>query len=84
MRAERRTLLAFGAALAAVGVAVLVLAGGARGAGCDDTWTNTAGGVWGTPGNWSLDATPASNANVCITTAGNYNVTLTARSPSGL
>jgi hypothetical protein len=31
MRAERRTLLAFGAALAAVGVALLVLAGGARG-----------------------------------------------------
>jgi hypothetical protein len=43
-------------------------------AACDE-WTNTAGGLWGTAGDWSKGV-PTGETEVCITKAGSYTVTL--------
>ncbi|HEY1375703.1 MAG TPA: PEP-CTERM sorting domain-containing protein [Gemmataceae bacterium] len=42
----------------------------------DRTWTNTAGGNWGTAGNWSGGAVPTAADNALFTTPGTYTVTL--------
>jgi hypothetical protein len=44
---------------------------------CENSWTNTAGGSWSEPNNWSKKAVPASGEEVCITEPGTYTVTLT-------
>jgi hypothetical protein len=44
--------------------------------GCSDSWTNTAGGSWFTPGNWSTKAVPTSSDEACVTAAGTYTVEL--------
>ena len=42
---------------------------------CTDSWTNTSGGNFGTPGNWSTGSVPSSSDDACITAAGTYTVT---------
>jgi hypothetical protein len=69
-----------------------VMAGGAIGIGasnataavhptpapvCTDTWKTAASGSWSVATNWSTGVVPKSSANVCITVAGTYTVTLT-------
>ena len=69
-----------------------VIAGGAIGIGssnavaavhptpapvCTDSWTTAASGLWSVATNWSTGVVPKSSANVCITVAGTYTVTLT-------
>ena len=44
---------------AIVGMAALLTPSAAHAGGCTDSWTNTAGGSWFTPGNWSKEAPPA-------------------------
>jgi hypothetical protein len=39
-------------------------------------WTNTSGGNWSTPANWSPNQQPAASDDVVITTNGSYTVTL--------
>ncbi len=45
---------------------------------CTDTWTNSAGGDWGTAGNWSTGVVPGSGDVACITAPGTYAVEITA------
>lgn len=40
------------------------------------SWTNTAGGSWSVPANWSSGAVPAQDDDVSITTEGNHTFTL--------
>jgi hypothetical protein len=42
----------------------------------DYVWTNTAGGNWAIPGNWSGGVVPGAADNALFTTAGTYTVTL--------
>jgi Bacterial Ig-like domain (group 3)/PKD domain len=44
--------------------------------GCEDSWTNTAGGSWFEGGNWSKKAPPKEGEEACITAAGTYTVTM--------
>jgi hypothetical protein len=46
----------------------------ASASGCTDSWTNTAGGSWFTPANWSTKAVPTSSDEACIIAAGTYTV----------
>ncbi len=39
------------------------------------TWTNTSGGLWSIPANWSPNSLPEGGDDVFITTAGSYVVT---------
>src|ERR1039458_3022520 len=39
-------------------------------------WTNTAGGLWSVPANWSPNSVPGSSDDVFITANGSYSVTL--------
>jgi hypothetical protein len=43
----------------------------------DYTWTNAAGGAWGTGTNWSGGVVPIAIDNVAITLGGTYTVSLT-------
>ena len=61
------TLVAFGT----IGTSPAQAAGG-----CSDSWTNTAGGSWETPTNWSDGAVPTISDTVCITAPGTYTVTV--------
>ena len=64
------------AILAALATGALIGAGPALATGgCDDSWTNAAGGLWDTGTNWSTGAPPISTANACITLPGSYIVT---------
>jgi hypothetical protein len=67
----RRTRLGLWAWLA---LSLLLAAGPAR--GDDDTWTNTAGGNWGSAGNWSGGVVPTAADNALFTTAGTYTAVL--------
>ncbi|HTU78992.1 MAG TPA: IPT/TIG domain-containing protein [Solirubrobacteraceae bacterium] len=49
----------------------------ARAVGCQDSWTNTAGGSWAEGANWSNKAPPTTSEEACITVNGTYTVTLT-------
>ena len=40
------------------------------------TWTNTAGGNWSSPANWSPNQLPAATDTAVITNDGNYTVTM--------
>src|SRR5690349_1393702 len=42
----------------------------------DSVWTNTAGGNWSIPGNWSGGVVPGAADNALFTTAGTYTVVL--------
>ncbi len=44
--------------------------------GCSDNWTNTAGGSWETPTNWSEGSVPTISDTACITAPGTYTVTV--------
>lgn len=59
-------------------VVMMVTAGvaTASGAGCTDTWTNSAGGSWDTGTNWSAGHAPMSSDNACITASGTYTVVI--------
>jgi hypothetical protein len=48
----------------------------AHASGCTDSWTNTAGGSWFTPGNWSKGTVPGSEDEACVTANGTYTVTM--------
>jgi hypothetical protein len=41
-------------------------------------WTNTAGGNWSTPANWSPNAIPAADNTAFVTNSGTYTVTVNA------
>src|SRR5262249_12508068 len=41
-------------------------------------WTNTSGGNWSIPTNWSPNTVPGSNDNAFIIASGTYSVTLNA------
>ncbi len=43
---------------------------------CSDAWANPVSGSWNTAADWSTGAVPAATDNVCITTPGEYTVTL--------
>ena len=45
---------------------------------CSDSWANPVSGSWNTAADWSTGAVPTATDNVCITTPGEYTVTLTA------
>ncbi len=47
------------------------------------SWTNTAGGNWSVPANWSTGALPREDDEVLITAAGNYTVTLNVNATIG-
>ncbi|MGH2853218.1 MAG: beta strand repeat-containing protein [Solirubrobacteraceae bacterium] len=80
MDRERLIVIAITAAIAmTVGLAALA-PGAAHASGCTDSWTNTAGGSWFTPGNWSNNAPPTSEEEACITANGTYTVTMTQTS----
>ncbi len=49
----------------------------AHASGCDDSWTNTAGGSWFEGSNWSKGKAPASEEEACITAEGTYTVVMT-------
>ncbi len=40
------------------------------------TWTNTSGGYWSNPNNWSPNQVPSTNDTAVIAIAGTYSVTL--------
>jgi len=61
---------------AAVVLAALMPAD-ALAAGCTDSWARAESGPWSTPANWSTGSVPTSSDEVCITTSGEYTVTLT-------
>jgi fibronectin-binding autotransporter adhesin len=63
-----------GIAAAAVLTLIIWAPAAANASGCTDSWTNTAGGSWFTPGNWSTKAVPTSSDEACITAAGTYTV----------
>ncbi|HNQ87025.1 MAG TPA: CARDB domain-containing protein [Verrucomicrobiota bacterium] len=44
----------------------------------DIVWTNTSGGTWHTPANWSPNVVPTLTDNVLITTPGAYTVSITS------
>src|SRR5215475_8459351 len=44
----------------------------------DVSWTNAAGGLWSTPGNWSTNSVPGPSDRALITLSGTYTVTLDA------
>ncbi|MGA2865165.1 MAG: hypothetical protein ABSF95_11870, partial [Verrucomicrobiota bacterium] len=44
----------------------------------DIAWTNTAGGNWSAPANWSPNQAPGPADNAYITNAGTYTVTVSA------
>ncbi|HXR46268.1 MAG TPA: hypothetical protein VN784_02410, partial [Candidatus Limnocylindrales bacterium] len=44
--------------------------------GATITWTNTSGGVWSSPLNWSPNIVPRGSDTVQITAAGTYTVTV--------
>src|ERR1700684_623273 len=50
----------------------------AQGPSCTDTWTNAAGGDWSTASDWNEGTVPTSGDVACITTPGNYTVTISA------
>ena len=61
---------------AIVGLSVLAPSS-AHAGGCEDSWTNSAGGSWFVGANWSKKAPPASGEEVCITKSGSYTVEMT-------
>ncbi len=54
-----------------------VFASSQQALGATNTWTNTAGGAWGTPANWSLGRPPGPNDNVVIPDLGVAGANLT-------
>jgi hypothetical protein len=40
------------------------------------TWTNAAGGNWGTAANWNPNQVPGASDTALITSSGTYTVTL--------
>lgn len=54
----------------------------ARSQGATLSFTNTAGGSWGNPTNWSPNAVPGIADNVFITNAGTYTVLVTNALPN--
>jgi len=46
-------------------------------AACSDAWINPVSGSWSTAADWSTGSVPTGTDNVCITTPGEYTVTLT-------
>jgi hypothetical protein len=57
--------------------AISVILTAARGS--DIYWTNTLGGNWRVPGNWSPNQVPSTNDDVFITQDGTYTVTVDRR-----
>jgi len=64
------------AALAALLALAIWSPAAAHASGCEDSWTNAAGGSWYEGSNWSTKAPPASGEEACITAAGTYTVTM--------
>ena len=62
-----RTRLAVIATLAMITGLVALTPSAAHAAGCEDSWTNTAGGSWFEGSNWSKKAPPSSEEEACIT-----------------
>src|SRR5215467_8497898 len=60
--------------LGCVFAALIVAAFSGRGATV--SWTNTSGGVWSSPANWSPNIVPGFLDNAQITAAGTYTVTI--------
>ncbi len=80
LQTVNRERLAFAAIAAAMALTIgLSASAPAHASGCD-SWTNTAGGSWFTPGNWSNNAPPKSGEEACITANGTYTVTMTQTS----
>jgi hypothetical protein len=76
-----RPIACLGFAAVALTAALLVLAPtAARASGCEDSWTNTAGGSWFEGANWSKKAPPTSSEEACITEAGTYTVEMAQKS----
>jgi hypothetical protein len=62
-----------------IGAAVLIPAA-ARASGCENSWTNGAGGSWFKAENWSKKSVPTAAEEVCITESGTYTVEMTQTS----
>ena len=65
-----------GIAVAAIFALALWAPAAAHASGCQDSWTNTAGGSWYEGTNWSTKAPPKEGEEACITAAGTYTVTM--------
>ncbi len=61
-------------ALAAIAFVAILHPGGARAAGCENSWTAGKSGSWFTAANWSKGKVPTASEEVCITEAGTYTV----------
>ncbi len=72
-----------GLAVVAIFFAISIYApSAAHASGCEDSWTNTAGGSWLEGANWSKGKAPAATEEACITEPGTYTVTLTNANPT--
>jgi hypothetical protein len=74
---ERMRLGLIGVAVAGMLALLVWMPSAAHASGCENSWTNTAGGSWSEASSWSKKTVPASGEEVCITEPGTYTVTLT-------
>ena len=83
MRGTRASLRTMGSALASVALVTTFLlaplpaetSAGAAVPPCSTSWTNSAGGDWATPSNWSAGV-PTSTSVACVTLGGTYTVSI--------
>jgi hypothetical protein len=68
--------IVLGLAIAALAGSLAWLPSAAHASGCEDSWTNTAGGSWFEGSNWSTNAPPKAGEHACITEPGTYTVTV--------
>ncbi len=67
-------------ALAALVTLAVLLPSSARATGCTDSWVATGSGNWFVAANWSKNAVPTSEDEVCITESGTYTVEMAQKS----
>ncbi len=75
LRAANRERM-IGLGITAIAGLAILAPSAAHASGCEDSWTNTAGGSWFEGGNWSKGKAPTSEEEACITEPGTYTVTM--------
>ena len=78
--ANRTRMIGLGVAIAALLALLVWMPSAANASGCEDSWTNTAGGSWFEGTNWSKKAPPTSEEEACITESGTYTVEMDQKS----
>jgi hypothetical protein len=75
--ANRTRVIGWSVAITAIAMMMSIWApAAARASGCEDSWTNTAGGSWFEGANWSKKVPPTSTEEACITANGTYTVAM--------